>query len=336
VKKLDLISVIVPLYNKEKYIADCIKSILVQSYTEFEVIVINDGSTDNSAVVVEEIQRNNDKVILINQENRGRSLARNEGIYRARGKYVLMVDADDTIEQRCLELLHAEIVKNDSDACVCGMNVIGKRTRTVCSNQIEKIEIDRNFIYNYIAQSGGNFGTSSCNKLFKMDTIQKNKILYRDMEIGEDYIFCLEYAYYSKNWCAISQPLYNYIQVSESTMHTMGEGFDDKIYKINDGLNEFADCYNMSEYLQNAISASSVKLLFKELLSLSNISDRHKKKKKIKEYLCNPDKRNMISGAKIKDMGKKYKVFYILYRMKSYVLLSLLITLYKIYTGGTV
>ena len=94
-----MISIIIPCYNQGEFISDCIKSVKNQSYTDWECIVINDGSTDYSKIVIEEEIANDNRFVLINQENKGLSTARNIGIALATGKYILPLDADDRIDK---------------------------------------------------------------------------------------------------------------------------------------------------------------------------------------------------------------------------------------------
>lgn len=108
-----LVSIIVPVYNGESFIADCINSILNQTYLNYEIIVVNDGSIDNTRFIIESFD--NDRIRLFNIENNGVSNARNYGMNRAQGEFVLFVDADDRIENNTLELLVKIQEENDAD-----------------------------------------------------------------------------------------------------------------------------------------------------------------------------------------------------------------------------
>lgn len=110
-----LVSVIIPVYNMEKFVKTCVDSVLSQSYNNTEIILVNDGSTDNSLEICEEIAANNSKVVLLSQENQGVSVARNNGIKRARGEYVTFLDADDYLFADALRLLVDEALRHDAD-----------------------------------------------------------------------------------------------------------------------------------------------------------------------------------------------------------------------------
>lgn len=119
----ELISIIVPAYNTEKYVGNCLKSILSQSYTNIEVIVVNDGSTDSTRKIVEEYVENDSRVTLVNTVNQGVSLARKEGITRARGQYIGFVDSDDFIEYDMYQTLLYYIKEYEADIAHCGVQM---------------------------------------------------------------------------------------------------------------------------------------------------------------------------------------------------------------------
>ena len=105
-KNNNLYSLIIPVYNGEKYIQTCINSILIQTYNNFEVIIIDDGSTDRTRIICEELTKNNSKIKYIYQENGGVSKARNRGIEESKGDYITFIDIDDYIESNTLELIY--------------------------------------------------------------------------------------------------------------------------------------------------------------------------------------------------------------------------------------
>ena len=110
--KKNKFSIIVPVYNVEKYIEKCLESILNQTYDNFEIIVINDGSTDNSKKILDNYKTNK-KIKIINQDNQGLSIARNNGLGAASGDYILFIDSDDYIEEELLSTLNKNINNED-------------------------------------------------------------------------------------------------------------------------------------------------------------------------------------------------------------------------------
>ena len=113
------ISIIVPIYNIENYVDKCIKSILSQSFVNFELLLINDGSQDQSLTICRKYLYDK-RVRIISQQNKGLSAARNKGILKAKGKYLYFIDGDDYVSNGLLEILHDKMVSNDADIVQCG------------------------------------------------------------------------------------------------------------------------------------------------------------------------------------------------------------------------
>lgn len=115
------ISIIVPVYNVEKYLEKCVRSILAQTFTDFELILVDDGSPDSSGAMCDQFAEQDQRVKVIHKENGGLSDARNAGIEIATGEYLGFVDSDDYIADDMYELLYTNIVKEDADLSICGI-----------------------------------------------------------------------------------------------------------------------------------------------------------------------------------------------------------------------
>ena len=120
-----MISVIIPVYNVEKYIERCVKSVLNQTYQDFEILLINDGSTDNSGKICEELAFKHEQIRLIEQKNQGVSAARNIGIEKAKGEFLTFIDSDDFIDKNYLKILFDSLIKNNADISCCEYQRIG-------------------------------------------------------------------------------------------------------------------------------------------------------------------------------------------------------------------
>lgn len=115
----ELVSVIIPIYNVERYLASCLESLIVQSYTNLELILVDDGSTDQSSNIIEEYLKKDDRFIFVRKLNGGLSDARNAGIEIAKGKYLIFVDSDDYVHFRFVELLYKAVKRTGADIAVC-------------------------------------------------------------------------------------------------------------------------------------------------------------------------------------------------------------------------
>lgn len=125
------ISIIVPVYNSEKYLEKCLKSIVNQTYENIEIILVNDGSTDNSKKICEHFEKNDRRIILINQDNKGVSAARNIGIELSTGKYITFIDSDDFVAQNYIEDLYKQCNDKNADLSICGTNDIDNNKKII-------------------------------------------------------------------------------------------------------------------------------------------------------------------------------------------------------------
>lgn len=197
------ISVIVPIYNAESTINRCVDSILEQSYNEFELILVNDGSKDHSGDICDEYARKDSRIKVIHKANGGVSSARNAGLYAASGEYITFIDSDDYIGREYLLLLS----KYDFDLTISGLIINGEakypdKFEKYCYNDFDR------FLNLYCTKS---YIRAPWAKLFKNQIIKNHKIKFDDkLRWGEDYIFVLEYLKYCNNLALLPFALYNY------------------------------------------------------------------------------------------------------------------------------
>ena len=125
------VSIVVPIYNVEKYLDRCIKSLINQTLYDIEIILINDGSTDSSKEIAERYSKNDSRIILINKENEGGSIARNIGLDYATSKYIMFLDSDDYYELNCVEEAYNKISADGSDVTVFGSKHIDEEGNTI-------------------------------------------------------------------------------------------------------------------------------------------------------------------------------------------------------------
>ncbi len=182
------ISIIVPVYNVEKYLEKCVDSILKQTFTDFELILVDDGSPDNSGAICDQYAEKDARVKVIHKENGGLSSARNAGIDVARGKYLGFIDSDDYIAEDMYALLYNNIVKEEADMSICGIYDVYKdkepkilsKFRKVCTKtETMKLILDANII-----------SVHAVNKLYKRELF--NSIRYPVGTITEDAAIILD------------------------------------------------------------------------------------------------------------------------------------------------
>lgn len=216
---MPLVSVIIPVYNTEKYLKKCINSILSQSLEDIEIIIVNDGSSDNSLSIIK--QFTDDRIILINKINRGLSSARNCGIQKSCGEYILHVDSDDRIEpDYCLDTYNFAI-KNNVDIVITDWNMLWHGFEKKC--KAIKGDVGKNIITNleYITLWSENKIPSTCvNRLIKASLYKNNNIYHpENISLGEDLATTPRLSFFAKNIGIINKSYYNYIQNPKSIMN---------------------------------------------------------------------------------------------------------------------
>jgi glycosyltransferase involved in cell wall biosynthesis len=261
------VSVIVPIYNAGKKLENCIKSVLSQTIKDFELILVNDGSTDNSLNICRKYENLDNRIIVINKINEGSIATRRKGLEAAGSDYVMFVDADDWIDKKAIEILYKESTENLVDITVCNMyrvtgngNFIKQRNNSEYFNQdriYNKEEIRRDLVTAYF--HGHPFPSSLCAKLYKKELLlNSGKYLNRIRFLGEDLFYNLEVFITANKVKVIDKALY-YYKVGGFTGKYMPYLFDDMVngYQI---LKEVIDEY-YQDTQQKRYNGISVMLL---------------------------------------------------------------------------
>lgn len=205
-----MISVIVPVYNTEKFLDKCIESILNQNFTDFEVILVNDGSSDSSGHICDTWAQKDARVKVIHKQNAGVSAARNTGISSAEGDYIAFVDSDDTVSPDYLPLLYKNIEGHDISIGTIQQDFV-KDNRSVLLDVKNKSFTLSAFKKNMRLTLKNQYISSPVNKLFRKDIICNNGLHFEeDMNVGEDYVFCMSYYQHCQKIKCFSDIIYYY------------------------------------------------------------------------------------------------------------------------------
>ena len=210
------ISVIVPIYNGESYIERCINSILNQTFQDFELILIDDGSKDNSLEMLKKFEQI-EKIKVYYQNNKGPSAARNKGIEKAIGKYLIFIDIDDWIEDDYIEILLNEIENNKLDFVTIGYNDISKYGVFSVNDFYKKNKTltKQEILLNIFNGTGG----VPWGKIYKRNIIIANKIkMNENIFMCEDQLFVLEYCLNSELYGSLNLNRYNYNRLNENSI----------------------------------------------------------------------------------------------------------------------
>lgn len=312
-----MISIIIPVYNAQKYIGHCIESILEQSYGQFEIIIVDDGSEDSSLQICSEFSKHDKRIRIIHTENSGVSHARNIGLDNANGEYVCFIDSDDYIEKDYLEQLLKLTELHMADLVVCNFKVTGLNADNRNYNMIESDYMIQNIpdivkdcaehkIYTYTVWG----------KLFRKDAIDNNR--FSDLKFSEDAQFVRTVLLNCKKVCLTEYRGYIYsLNINSVTNDTKRnlEKLIDATYMLIDFCKKYknyiAEKDNKIFYKDILTNTSAmVKMLWKEGKELNKES--FERLKILKEYVCN-------SGENTRNTGLDKKAFLKLILAKVYM-----------------
>lgn len=246
------ISIIIPFYNVEPYVKRCLNSLTNQTFSDIEILCINDGSTDNTLEVLKSSSTSDDRIKIITQQNKGVSAARNTGIKNAKGEFLLFIDGDDYIELNSCELLYQKALETDADM-ICFWR------KYIYDNKKEKNPLPKNIsalnkVYKFNDNISGTFkdlfGCFMCDRLYKKSFLTDNNIYFNeDLCWREDNIFVYKCCFANPKILITDYTLYNYwISTNNSLSKITGER---RIKRIMDNLNCVNDicsrCDNISK-----------------------------------------------------------------------------------------
>lgn len=205
-------SIVLPVFNSEKTIKRAIESVLKQKYKNYELLIINDGSTDNSEFIIKKYEIIDKRVKLISIKNSGVSKARNIGLKSAKGRFILFLDSDDFYDENLLQIL-IELYnqKINLSGLMFLYRINNQRKKAYRSNRkLTEVQIndDHNFIFNIIKNESINY---CWNKVFERSIIEENSLKFdTNLSLGEDLIFCLQYYTFIQKFYFLNEALYVY------------------------------------------------------------------------------------------------------------------------------
>lgn len=231
------ISIVVPVYNVEKYISECIESLLSQSYKDFEIILVDDGSTDASGDICDKFANENSCITVIHKNNQGLGLARNTGIEVANGEYITFIDSDDYVDNDLLKELYESIISTNADTCLGGFKRVDDNKNILFKSIYDKQVYRGEEVYNELLprmigslpDKSDSIRMSVWNVMYSMKIIKDHLVRFPSEReyISEDIMFDIEYYKYSTAVSVIDSCLYNYrLNTSSLTLKYKEDRFD--------------------------------------------------------------------------------------------------------------
>ena len=246
-----LVSIILPIYNVEKYLEKCVCSILNQDYNNLEVILVNDGSTDKSLEICERLQKKDNRIKIINQKNLGVSAARNNGFYYSKGDYICFIDSDDIIEIDMVSTLVKLLQENECEVANCNIHIIekDKTERNFYTNKNIKIynssELKKYFLL-------GKVSHACWDKMYKREVLEKVNFVLNST--SEDRYFCWKLNKTINKMVVTSKVGYHYIRKNENSITSRPlslkniSRIEEALNVKNDVLLHYPELYDEWEY----------------------------------------------------------------------------------------
>ena len=331
-----LVSIIVPVYNVEKYLEHCINSLINQTYEKIEILLINDGSKDNSGKICDEYKKKDKRIKVFHKENEGLGLTRNFGIERAKGKYIVFVDSDDYLSTTAIETLMNYSKKYDT--VIGGYTKVTNEGKELFVEKYQKEEFTNENVLNKLLPRllgslpniKDSIFTTVCARLYSAKIINDHNIRFkseREMQ-SEDLGFQFDYFRYSKHACVIDANIYYYRYNPSSLTTIYKKNRFEETLKVYEYINKMIKLLELPEsaYLRNK------KMLFVQIwatLSQENKKTSKKSKKDrtntIKRIINNELLQDAVNNYPINKLTFKQKIFVTIIKNKNYRLMQLLI-----------
>lgn len=280
------VSVIIPVYNAGKYLQQALDSVINQTYKNIEIIIINDGSTDNSAAIIEDYAKKDSRIIFEHIRNQGVSNARNQGLKIASGNYLYCMDSDDTLShnliEKCVFISNFDMIVFGAKFVYTMHNAI-EQHKPSCSCVLENRDKITGYLSEMTLSDKNLFLNYLWNRLFKLDIIRDNNLQFNtNVSLGEDFLFITKYLSYCNSVCVIEETMYNYYLRGTGSLVSR---FDINEYQRRKLMQEaylnLLDCFNAppKAYLifkenEGANYVSSIQKITRPNCPLNKLSDK--------------------------------------------------------------
>ena len=311
------ISVIVPVFNSSKYISRCIESILNQTYNNFELILVDDGSIDNSLSILKEYETKDKRIKVFTQKNSGPGVARNLGIAKATGDYIVFVDSDDYIDEEYFDLLS----KKDDDVVFIDVNQVNEKFEMISEEHIS-IYASKPKDYIIRSQLTGKIPWGGVRKAVKRVLLANNHIKYSNLQIGEEALYSFLVLYYAKSFSFINKAVYSYVNRTNSQSKKNDEDPWTPVYlNLKDKIINIGEYNTFSNTLNSFLITSLMVLLYRKAFCVNYKEYKQKICENEKIFKENYDYRVKLDKKSIK---KKIYILYCLFKLRLTFLLYLI------------
>jgi glycosyltransferase involved in cell wall biosynthesis len=331
------VSIIIPVYNAAQFIEECVGSIIRQSFRDFELILVNDGSKDNSLEMCQQLACKDDRIIVLDKENGGSSSAKNFGMAKAQGEYIAFCDSDDTLDETYIENLYKGVLLHNADVCVGNVaftrvdnsEVVSRRTVEMTKGFFSLKE----YMKYYPKYMPNAVMGAPWNKLYRRDIITENSLSFNtNVKNNEDTHFNFQFFAKCKNVYVSDSPFYNYmdrIGISSASKGFIPNIFDIYVMTYNKAINflKETDTYDENISFQNQYFIGLIIGAINGIINGNNKLSFAEKIKQIKNICNNEDVRNAVKTVKFDN--KKKKIVSLLIKSRQPLLVYILFLLNK-------
>lgn len=308
-------SVIIPVYKVEKYLEECVSSVLQQTYSDFEIILVDDGSPDSCPQLCDEWARKDSRIIAIHKENGGLSSARNTGLERAVGEYIIFLDSDDYWKDNSLLQTAFDFIRNnnksDMDVVLFQAEKYSEDKGVFIEDKPYNVELinglNKDETIKYLIESG-TYSMSACTKILNRDMLVEKQVIFEEGLLGEDLDWFYKLTFAVRNIYAVSNRCYVYRFRNGSITHTVGiKNIQDSVWTISKWSNELNQRLKGSEYAKYYFGI----LAYAQVVNMLNYTKLNREDKKqvkfaIKKH-CYLLKYEM--NLRIRMVNRVYRIF---------------------------
>ncbi len=328
---MDKISIIVPVYNVEKFIGECIESILNQDHKDFELILVDDGSKDGSLAICQEYGKKDTRIKVFNKENGGVSSARNFGIEKASGKYLTFIDSDDFVSSNYCSLLLSRS-KDEIGMVVLGLQKVYENgSVNTISHRIPAGEYSYDEMIDKIIDDGTLSGFtihSSCAILFKRNIIINNQLRFKqDIKYNEDGLFNAEYFLRAKQNVFIDyqETVYSYrtnLESATKQVDLCGEKFIFSMFRVREELEKYKDIIGEKNIVAQ-IKRREASIVLDKLIYLAKKNNLTAKG--IRSLMANNDAKEGFGLLRKKKLGRGKRLMVGMLKLKAYKMVAIIL-----------
>lgn len=340
----EIITIIIPIYNTEKRLERCINSVILQTYSNLDIILIDDGSTDNSGYICDRFKERDNRIKVIHKKNEGVSIARNYGLTEAKGKFVMFLDSDDYLDKDICYKLLSFSEKNNCDIAITNKvfhinnriveNVLYSEDEVVRSNHDKDIFLLDLFSKKYDDKIN-NVKYLSCGvtaKLFNLNLIKENNIKFlENCHYGEDVLFNL-YAYQKATKIGyIRYNGYHFIVNSNSSTHKYKNYWEDSHKMFIESISNFIKIYNKDRRFLESLDMMRVTrisgLAVSYYFHYDNNKKFYEKYNEFIKFINQPEYKKSIKLVKFKLLTDNQKLIALLLKLKLFIIVAIIATI---------